>query len=142
MIDDGDGCVMKVPERAPAERRLLAEYATARSLAESATLSEATPRILKAICEALGWEHGAVWNVDPKANVLRCIEIWHGPSHKFAEFEAASRETAFPPGVGLPGRVWTSGQPTWIPVVNEDSNFPRGPAAAKEGLHGACGFPI
>jgi hypothetical protein len=36
-----------------------AEYATARVLAESARLAEATPRILEAICTSLGWEHGA-----------------------------------------------------------------------------------
>jgi len=45
-------------------------------------------------------------------------------------------------GVGLPGRVWSTGQPVWIADVTLDTNFPRGPYAAGENLHGAFGFPI
>ena len=45
-------------------------------------------------------------------------------------------------GVGLPGRVWTQAQPVWIPDVVRDTNFPRATIAAREGLHGAFGFPI
>ncbi|PYV29175.1 MAG: hypothetical protein DMG09_30705, partial [Acidobacteria bacterium] len=59
------------------ERRLAAQYEIARALASCATLAEATPGILKAICEALRWDHGALWYVDSKANFLRCVETWH-----------------------------------------------------------------
>jgi hypothetical protein len=51
------------------QRRHRAEYATARVLAESARLAEATPRILEGICTTLRWEHGALWRVDPEADV-------------------------------------------------------------------------
>jgi GAF domain-containing protein len=47
-----------------------------------------------------------------------------------------------PKGLGLPGRVWALAKPTWIPNVVEDSNFPRTPAALKNALHAAIGFPI
>ena len=53
-----------------------------------------------------------------------------------------SRRTTFARGVGLPGRVWASGQPAWIPDVVTDPNFPRARVAARAGLHGAFGFPI
>ncbi len=132
---------LPLPE-SDAVRRLHAQYVTARALAESSSLLEATPKILQAICETLGWEHGALWRVDAPARVLRCVEIWHPASLRFPEFEAASRRTAFPPGIGLPGRVWASGKPAWIPDVVHDANFPRAPLAAKDGLHGAFGFPI
>jgi len=133
----GDGTV-----HTRVERRLAAQYEIARALAESATLAEATPKVLRAICEALGWEHGALWNIDRKADVLFCVDTWHGPSLRFEAFEAISRQTTFPSGVGLPGRVWASGQPAWIADIVQDANFPRAPIAAKDGLHGAFGFPI
>ena len=124
------------------ERRLTAEHLVARALVEASTFAEAVPRILEAICEALGWQHGALWTIDRDADVLRCTEVWQSRSVRLPEFLATSRSTTFKRGVGLPGRVWATGQPAWIPDVVEDGNFPRAPIAAREGLHGAFGFPI
>jgi PAS domain S-box-containing protein len=126
----------------PPERRLEAEHATAVALAECTTLAEAAPRLLHAICDLLAWEHGALWMVDTRVDRLRCLDVWHRPNAEFPEFEAVSRQTVFERGVGLPGRVWSSGEPAWIPDVVCDPNFPRAPIAAREGLHGALGFPI
>src|SRR5262245_9954229 len=124
------------------ERLLTMQYATTRVIAEAATIDEGVPRILQAICETLSWDHGAVWIVDSDARVLRCLYAWHVPGAKLDEFEATSRATTFASGVGLPGRVWASGEPAWIPDVLADANFPRASAAGREGLHGAFGFPI
>jgi two-component system sensor histidine kinase/response regulator len=128
--------------RDPGPRRITAEHVAARALVESATLAEAMPRILRAICEAFDWDHGASWTVDIEAGVLRFGELWHPPGVEFPEFERASRGATFLPGVGLPGRVWETGQPTWIPDVVVDPNFPRAPIAIREGQHAALGFPI
>jgi two-component system, sensor histidine kinase and response regulator len=125
-----------------AVRRLHAQFATARSLTESASLHEAAPRILQAICETLGWEHGALWRVDASAGHIRCVETWHPTSVAVPEFDAATRAIVFTPGIGLPGRVWAGGKPVWIPDAAQDTNFPRADLAAREGLHGAIGFPI
>ena len=48
----------------PSERRLTAEYVAARALLDATTIDEAAPKILEAICDALGWEHGALWTID------------------------------------------------------------------------------
>src|SRR5216110_3221410 len=93
-------------DQAASARRLAAEYATTRVLAESGRLAEATPRVLEAICSTLGWEHGALWQVDRHANRLRCVQTWQQPGTAFAGFESLSRTTMFDRGVGLPGRVW------------------------------------
>jgi two-component system, sensor histidine kinase and response regulator len=124
------------------ERRLTAEHVAARALLEAASFQEAAPRILEAICGALGWEHGAFWRVDKEAQVLRCVDVWPAHSDEFPGFNAVSRSTTFVRGVGLPGRVWESRQPAWIPDIVEDTNFPRGGIAAREGLHAAFGFPV
>ena len=100
-----------------AERRLTAEHVIARALVEAATFTEAVPRILEAICRALDWEHGALWEIDRQAEVLRCVQIWTANTADFPKFNAASRASTFGRGIGLPGRVWTSGEPSWIPDV-------------------------
>jgi two-component system, sensor histidine kinase and response regulator len=124
------------------EQRLTAEYVAARALLDAANLAEAAPKILEAICDAFGWEHGAWWRIDREGGVLRCVHTWNTPNASFPEFEQASRSSTFKPGVGLPGRVWERAVPVWIPDVVSDPNFPRAPIAAREGLHGAFGFPV
>jgi len=91
--------------RKRSERRLAVQHAATRILAESATLAEASSRILEAIAETLGWQVGAIWTVDRPRQVLRCVEVWHVPSAAVPEFEAISRSTALGRGEGLPGRV-------------------------------------
>ncbi|HXE91617.1 MAG TPA: response regulator [Terriglobales bacterium] len=131
-----------VTELRDAARRQAAGYAVTKVLADADSLAEATPRILEAVCLNLGWEMGALWIVDENSVALRNVEIWHLPQTDLGEFEAITRSILFQPGIGLPGRVWTSGQPAWIPDVVRDSNFPRAPYAERVGLHGAFGFPI
>ena len=124
------------------ERRIAAEHAVTRILAESGTLTQAAGKLLRALCEALDWQFGELWTVDEPAQVLRCLQTWHDPSMQFPEFEAECRRRFFLPGIGLPGRIWKSGKPTWIADVVKEDNFPRAPVAAKENLHAAFGFPI
>jgi two-component system, sensor histidine kinase and response regulator len=125
-----------------AERRLSAEHVIARALVEASTFADAVPKILAAICKAFGWEHAALWEIDRQAARLRCGQIWTAEHTSFPEFDAASRQSSFERGAGLPGRVWATGQPAWIPDVVHDANFPRAPVADREGLHAAFGFPI
>ena len=134
-----------ITDRKRAERRLAVQHAATRILAESSTFHDAVNQILQAVCEGLGWETGALWRVDAQDNVLRYVEGWQDPSTEVEEFKAISRQTAFSPGIGLPGRVWSTAEPHWIADVTDiaaDNNFPRAPVAAKEGLHAALGFPI
>jgi PAS domain S-box-containing protein len=136
------GAVMDVTERKRAEERLRVQHTISQILAEAATIDEATPRILRAMGECLGWDVGALWRVDREAEALRCVELWHKASIEVSEFERVSREITFVLGLGLPGRVWSSLEPEYIPDVIPDENFPRVSIAEREGLHAAFGFPI
>lgn len=114
----------------------------ARALAEAATLADAAPSMLAAVCRTLAWEYGALWEVDRAGKKLRCVGTWHDGSVQFTEFLNHSRTIVFDRGVGLPGRVWASGRPAWIPDVVHDSNFPRAVTAERVGLHSAVALPI
>jgi PAS domain S-box-containing protein len=131
-----------VTERKRKERRLAVGYAVTRVLAEAESLDAASPRILMSICEGLGWEVGCIWRVDERKDTLHSVNIWHPSDVKIPRFVKATREAALPRGVGLPGRVWESGQPVWNPDVPQDSKSPRAPIVVEEGLHSAFGFPI
>ena len=128
--------------RRTSERYSEAQYLTTRVLVDAGTMEEAIPRVLQTVCESLRWDMGIRWRVDPEAQDLESREIWISPkltSHALADL---SRTFRFRSGIGLPGRVWSSGRASWIVDVVRDPNFPRAPAALESGLHGAFAFPI
>jgi PAS domain S-box-containing protein len=130
----------RIVELGKVNRTLALEYHLTRVLAESDTRSEAAPPILQAICESAEWEVGALWEVDEDAGVIRCVETSHS-SAGAPGFEKLTRNSVFTPGIGLPGRVWQSGEPHWLTNLANDENFPRIACAVQEGLRSAYGFP-
>lgn len=122
--------------------QLKLQHVVTRVLAESATLDQATPRLLQTICEHANWDFGELWFVDRAANVIRCMAHWSRVAEQFTEFERSSESWVFAPGYGLPGRVWSSGEPLWMSDVVYDKLFLRSHIAAKVGLHAAMGCPI
>jgi PAS domain S-box-containing protein len=129
-------------ERRRAERRLAAQFAVTRALAESSNATEAAPRILAATGEQLDWDVAAMWTVDHVANVLRLVGFWTRPGVQAPAFEAQTRTLAFMPGQGLAGRAWTARQAVWGEDIAGDPSLPRADAAAQDGLHSGVGVPI
>ena len=125
-----------------AEQRLLAQHAVTQALAESPTLTAASSKIVRAICQSLDWDFGALWQVDERENVLRCVDCWRDPLAPVADFEAITRLSIFTPSSDFPGRIWVSGQAAWVADFTQNLNSPRAPIAASVGLHGAFSFPI
>jgi PAS domain S-box-containing protein len=108
-------------------------------LAESDDEPSAYPQLLAAIGASLNWDAGGIWEpVAPGSSELRCVETWQAP----APWERLSHSITLAPGEGLPGRVFASGEPSWIPEVSADPNFPRAALAIEAGLHAAFCFPI
>ena len=136
------GISTDITDRKQAEQRLMTQHTVTQMLEEATTLKEVTPKILRAVCELLLWDLGELWSIDREAGVLRCVEIWHKKSIEVPQFEAITRESTFALGIGLPGRVWSSHEPAYIPDVVHDANFLRVSIAAREGLHAAFAFPI
>jgi PAS domain S-box-containing protein len=132
-----------VTDRRRDEQRLSAQHAVARILAESRALDDASPQLLKAICESLHYDLGSLWIVDRPRNRLRFVDSWRAPGIEAPDFFEVSRHLDVSPGVGLPGHAWQLARPVWVEDVRSGAPFVvRGPVAAKEGLHGAFAFPI
>src|SRR5262245_37686960 len=116
------------------EKYLALEHEVALILVETETVKEAYPKLLESIATALGWQYGAVWEEEPaQAAFVRCVETWCA-EQRLAAFAEFSRGLSLAPGIGLPGRVWSTGAPSWIRDVPDDSNFPRVQAALDSGL--------
>src|SRR5512133_1676067 len=128
------------PVASPGELRRV-EHAVARILAETDRPVEVYEAALEAIGRPLGWQLGAVWELDPAEDRLRCVRTWHA-GEQASELEALSAALALAPGEGLPGRVLASGEPAWIVDAPRDANFPRAQAARRSGLHAGFGFPL
>ena len=137
-----EGTVEDVSARHWAEQRRLLHEATHRVLGDAASVSEATPKILEAICEILDWQMGAVWDVDAEAGLLRCVEIWQTQDIDIAEFEAANVQKSHAPGSNLATEVWESGRPKWIANLAADAYFANAQIAVKSGMGSAFGVPI
>jgi PAS domain S-box-containing protein len=120
--------------------RLRIQYDVARALSDAESLEAGTRATIAAVARPLGWQFGALWQ--PHVNVLRCAATWTAGDLDASEFQQRSRELDLHSGEGLPGRVWASGEPEWIPDVVRADNFPRGPVAEETGLHGALAFPV
>ncbi|MEA2627146.1 MAG: hypothetical protein QOD06_3191 [Candidatus Binatota bacterium] len=136
------GLIVDVTERKLAEQRLAAQHGVTAVLADAASLTDAAPSLLAAMCDNLGWEVGALWIVDRRTQVLRPVDVCVGPTSPGRRFAALSRSVSFPKNVGLPGRIWKTGEAAWIEDVLREPNFPRAPTAVKDGLHTAFAFPI
>ena len=131
-----------ITERRRTERRLALQYAITRIVSRSIDFVEGTHEILESVCESLGWQVGVLWAVDHQEEVLRCVDVWQSPVLDADAFESSCVSMLFPKGVGLPGRIWESGRPVWIPNLRKDRNFPRAPLAESSGLRAGFGFPI
>ncbi|MEX2494064.1 MAG: response regulator [Nitrospirales bacterium] len=136
------GIIRDLTDRKMAERRTNVHQAVTQVLAKSPAVNEAVSMLLHSIGEGLSWRLGALWQEDDEGHGLQCVEVWQYQSGAYPEFEAVTRATSFPRGIGLPGRVWANGEAAWVTDVVKEDNFPRKGIAEKESLHGALAFPL
>ena len=134
--------VHDITDRKRAERFLKAQHTLTEALAEADTIEEAMPNVLEALGSSMGWQLGAYWTPSETGDELRCRAVWQENAVATSGFRELSLATPLPHGVGLPGRVWASGEPAWIRDVTTDPNFPRAPGATRAGLHAAICLPI
>ena len=59
-----------------ANRLLSLEAAVTAIISDSATLNDAAPKILQAVCELAEWDSGKLWELEPQTQALRCVAVW------------------------------------------------------------------
>jgi PAS domain S-box-containing protein len=134
--------VRDISERKRGARSLACQHAVTAVLAESLSLEDAVPRILRSVSEALSWDFGAFWSVDPGKNVLRCAQSWSAAPDLVGGFQKATEALSFPRGAGLPGRAWSAGTVVWSYDVQQDPQFLLSVEAKAAGLHAAFAAPV
>jgi PAS domain S-box-containing protein len=134
--------IRDVRQRKKAQTYLAAHYAATCVLAEVKTLEQAMPRILQAICDGLGWEAAAFWQIDPSAAVSRCTVSYEMPDARLPSLRAAAQPLALGPGDGLPGRAWSGQDPVWVEDLTRAASSPADRLASELGLRSGVAFPF
>ncbi|MFN3742992.1 MAG: PAS domain S-box protein, partial [Anaerolineales bacterium] len=137
-----EGSLEDITERVEAEQEGRLLLSLTKAIAEAESFDAAIAIALQMICERTGWDFGEVWAPSPQGSHLELRAPYYCRDRALERFRESSRGFTFAPGEGLPGRVWASGKPAWIPDVTQDVNFPRAPHAKEMGLRAAVGVPI
>lgn len=98
----------RVREKNQEARRLAAQHAITRILAETTTLSQAAGPVLTTLLDTLGWSFGAFWRIDRYTPIMKCVEVVHTGSADMEAFATKRRSMTVEIGQGLPGQVWAS----------------------------------
>ena len=108
------------------------------------SVEDALRDCLADVCGYTGWPIGHVYvPATDGSERLVSSKIWHlADPGRFATFRDITEKTSFAPGVGLPGRVWRSGEPAWIVDVSKDANFPRAKYADDIGVRAGFATPV
>ncbi|HEX9109258.1 MAG TPA: GAF domain-containing protein, partial [Longimicrobiales bacterium] len=113
-------------------RRLTAENAATRALAEAEDTTDALRRIVREVAEILGWEMGVAWATSAGSPELLPVAVWsRQPGNPL---EAATLRLRLSSGSGLAGRVLATGRPAWIDDISTVGDFSRAQAARQAGV--------
>ena len=128
-------------KRTENKQRLLTKVSQA--IGEAETFEAGLERTLDAMCSYTDWAYGEAWQPNPELEHLECVVACTCES-ELEPFATASREVTFAFGEGLPGRVYASGSPEWIPDVSTEPTdvFHRRDEAAEYGVRAAFGVPL
>lgn len=128
--------------RAEEHVSLLSTISRAINLQEDVQSSLAV--VLEEMCRATEWVYGEVWVPSADGSVLELSPANCANSDAAAGFRTASEVVTLAPGVGLPGRVWETGELEWTSDLSKGTpeSFPRALLGRDFGMKAALGVPI
>jgi diguanylate cyclase (GGDEF)-like protein/PAS domain S-box-containing protein len=100
------------------------------AIAHTPDFTDALNLVLRQVCVATGAVFAEAWVPNPASTHLACHLAWYvqvrdnrdgeadtGLASHYLALRSASQDLQFAPGEGLPGRVWISQQPEWVPTI-------------------------
>lgn len=113
-------------------------------VAAGGTLDDLLAACLEKISRITGWPVGHVCLPDELQQPRKLLSgaVWHFERDDLRPIAEETARFEFERGVGLPGRIWASGQPEWIPDIAEVANLPRKSILLRHGLHAVFGLPV
>ncbi|MEG4286938.1 PAS domain S-box protein [Microcoleus sp. A006_D1] len=138
----GTGTDITESKQAEDEIKLL--LAATQAISQSADFHSAIPDILRLLCNAIGWNFAEAWIPAANGAVLEHSETWYASDRDLDRFGRESKKIRFAPGVGVPGRIWSTRKIEWIEDISVVNNsfFARSQMAAAVGLKACFGVPI
>ncbi|MGB0911329.1 MAG: response regulator [Nitrospirales bacterium] len=142
--------IRDITERKQAEDALQQETVIVQLLQEAAisanearSVDEAFQMVLDQVCTYTKWPLGHVYlKHDEDEGILVPSKIWHMECSQFEVFRLNTEQTSFQAGIGLPGRVMSSGRAAWVSDLSQDERCPRVNAAYDIGIKAAFAFPV
>jgi PAS domain S-box-containing protein len=138
------GSCIDITERKLAEADIQLLQTVTQAIFVSQDFHSALTIALQKVCEATHWEFGEAWIPNADRTRMECSPAWYSKNRSLKEFRQQSQEFSFPPGAGIPGRIWLTKQPEWHQDVSiePDTQYPRARIAMEAGLKAALGIPI
>jgi putative methionine-R-sulfoxide reductase with GAF domain len=111
---------------------------------QAISIQHAAQMCIDLVCNDLEWALAhACFLEEGSTTKLIASSVWYvDDEHDFEAFRAATEETTFEAGQGLPGRVMKDNSSVWVKDVTADDNYLRAAAAKKAGLKGAFALPV
>ncbi|MGE5658643.1 MAG: CBS domain-containing protein [Actinomycetota bacterium] len=138
------GSAADITEQKQAEERIQLLLKATQILDRSENFNEAYSNIIALFCKTIDWDFAQAWTPIISSNSLECKQSWHRGNRVLQDFKDQSQQLLFPMGIGLPGRIWSSGNPEWIEDLSscEDPVGLGDVQKVARGLKACFGVPI
>ncbi|MEO9960635.1 MAG: PAS domain S-box protein, partial [Nisaea sp.] len=132
-----------ITEMKQKERQLELLYRMTEQVAIAGDIEDAIRGIIEAMAKSMEWDIGEWWFVDHESDSLTRYEANYLSSPKLMPMVQAKSTNVVKPGIGIPGRVFQSGECEWIDDVQADGiGFIRIEQARQCGIHTGFCLPV
>jgi len=134
--------IIDITERKRSEEEASLLQMMTRIIGESKDFHSALENTLRMVSDKTGWVIGEAWVSSPDGKYLRLSRTWYSKTEALKRFKKESENYTFAPGIGVPGRAWSTKKPVWVSDVTAKGNFLRVSQAREFSLKGTMAIPV